>query len=74
MKEKRQREGEGEKQGEGKDRSCLFERETERKDSGWKLKISLLQQMGEGVGMACLLKEQDRQLQLNPVGFFFTLS
>ena len=46
--------GEGEKSGgeregrEGRDGSCLSEREMEkRENSGWKLKISLSQQMGE---------------------------
>ena len=33
------------------------------KDSGWKMKISLPQQTGEEVGVACLLKGQSRPLQ-----------
>ena len=38
-------------------RSCLFRGEMEKgRNSGWKLKIR------EGVGVACLLKEQDRSL------------
>ena len=58
--------GEGEKSGgeregrEGRDGSCLSEMELEkRENSGWKLKITLPQPMGEGVGMACLLKRQN---------------
>ena len=56
-----------------RDGKCLSKRETEkRENSGWKLKISLSQQMGEGVGMACLLKRQDNHYNCHGMkGFYF---
>ena len=62
------RKGEGERNGGreevGRDRSCLFEREMEKEETqAASRKEDLPASADRGVGVACLLKRQDRPVQ-----------